>query len=229
MDSKFQKKHFSDMTRKDKRELERKKLASMHGSEKIEYILTYYKFHLLSLVILIFAIVGIVKWADRLQDENYLYVAVVDAPADGVGFIKDFRSFIGDEEEHHIYTVDAGMHYTLNQNGEKEMDYNTNIQLSTLVGAGEVGVMICPKETYDIYGGENQKQGQEVLYPVSEIMGEEFVETHKDICLEDAILVTDNEVLKQYGLSSGEPAYLMVFQYVKYPEIAKEFIDFLVK
>ena len=46
MDTKFQKKHESDMTGKEKRELERQKLASMNGKEKAEYIFSYYKFHL---------------------------------------------------------------------------------------------------------------------------------------------------------------------------------------
>ena len=49
MDTKFQKKHESDMSRKEKRELEREKLASMSGNEKLEYILSYYKFHIAAL------------------------------------------------------------------------------------------------------------------------------------------------------------------------------------
>lgn len=229
MDMKLQKKHESDMTAKEKRELEREKLASMHGLEKVEYILTYYKFHILGLVALVLAVIGIVHWADSLKNEDYLYVAVVDAPTDAEDFIKDFRTAIKDEEERHIYTLDTSIFYTRNQDGEKEMDYTTKMQLTTLVGAGSIEVMICPKETYDIYSGENQEEGQEVLYPVSQLMGEDFVTEHKDICKEDAILVTDNEVLEKYGLSSGEPAYLMVFQYAKHPEIAKEFIDFVIK
>ena len=38
MDTKFQKKHESDMTKKEKRELEREKLASMDRKGKAEYI-----------------------------------------------------------------------------------------------------------------------------------------------------------------------------------------------
>ncbi|MEG1291041.1 MAG: hypothetical protein RSD28_01940 [Lachnospiraceae bacterium] len=44
MDTKFQKKHESDMTKKEKRELEREKLASMSKKQKLEYVVTYQQF-----------------------------------------------------------------------------------------------------------------------------------------------------------------------------------------
>ena len=54
MDTKFQKKYESDMTGKEKRELERQKIASLHGMEKLEYILVYYKFHIAAVVFVFF-------------------------------------------------------------------------------------------------------------------------------------------------------------------------------
>ena len=76
MDTKFQKKHESDMTKKEKRELEREKLASMGGSEKAEYILSYYKFHIAAVAGLIVLIVGIGMWIDSFRNETMLYAAV---------------------------------------------------------------------------------------------------------------------------------------------------------
>ena len=225
MDTKFQKKHESDMTGKEKRELEREKLASMHGLEKLEYILTYYKFHIVAVIVLIVAVIGIAKLVVISKDESYLYVAVVDATTEGENFIEDFRKSLGDEEEHHKYILDTGIFHTVNLEGGSELDYNTKMKMSTLVGAGTVDVFICPKDIYDLYGGEEE----DALYQISELMGEEFVAEHADICLEDAILIEDNAVLEKYGLSIEEPAYLFVFQYSGHPEIAKEFVNFLVK
>lgn len=224
MDTKFQKKHESDMTSKEKRELEREKLASMHGWEKLEYILVYYKFHIAVVLILILGVFGITRWVDNMKDENYLYVTVVDATTDGENFMEDFRASLGDEEEHHKYLLDTSVFRTENLDGDKVLDYNEQMKLTTLVAAGTVDVLICPKENYEMYTGE-----EGVVYQISDLMGEEFVAEHADICMENAILIKDNAVLEKYGLLPEEPAYLIVFQYTKHQEEAKAFIDFLME
>lgn len=224
MDTKFQKKHESDMTSKEKRELEREKLASMHGWEKLEYILVYYKFHIAVVLILILGVFGITRWVDNMKDENYLYVTVVDATTDGENFMEDFRASLGDEEEHHKYLLDTSVFRTENLDGDKVLDYNEQMKLTTLVAAGTVDVLICPKENYEMYTGE-----EGVVYQISDLMGEEFVAEHADICMENAILIKDNVVLEKYGLLPEEPAYLIVFQYTKHQEEAKAFIDFLME
>lgn len=224
MDTKFQKKHESDMTSKEKRELEREKLASMHGLEKAEYILVYYKFHIAVVIVVIALLIGSVRWINNLKDENYLYVAVVDAMTEGENLMEDFRASLGDEEEHHKYLLDTSVFRTENLDGDKVLSYNEQMKLTTLVAAGTVDVLICPKENYEMYTGE-----EGVVYQISDLMGEEFVEEHADSCIADAILIDDNAVLEKYGVSPDEPAYLIVFQYTKHPEEAKAFIDFLME
>ncbi len=224
MDTKFQKKHESDMTSKEKRELEREKLASMHGWERLEYILVYYKFHIAVVLILILGVFGITRWVDNMKDENYLYVTVVDATTEGENFMEDFRASLGDEEEHHKYLLDTSVFRTENLDGDKVLNYNEQMKLTTLVAAGTVDVLICPKENYEMYTGE-----EGVVYQMSDLMGEAFVAEHADICMEDAILIEDNAVLEKYGLLPEEPAYLIVFQYTKHPEEAKAFIEFLME
>lgn len=227
MDTKFQKKHESDMTSKEKRELEREKLASMHGWEKLEYILVYYKFHIAVVLMLILAAFGITRWVDNMKDENYLYVTVVDAATEGGNLMEDFRASLGDEEEHHKYLLDTSVFHTVDLQGEKVMDYNAQVKLTTLLGAGTVDVLIGPKDIYEAYA--EQEEGEEVLYRISDVMGEEFVKEHEDICMEEAIRVDNNAVLEKYGLTTGEPAYLMVFQYSEHLEEVKAFVDFLME
>lgn len=225
MDTKFQKKYESDMTGKEKRELERKKLASLHGREKLEYILAYYKFHIAAIVIVICLIIGGIKWIDDLKDENYLYAAVINAPSEGGTLIEDFRNKLGDTDEHHVYLLDTSVFFAKNvKENEPTMDHVSQMKMSTLVGAGTADVFVCPKNVYEQYS----KDG-DVLYQISDIMGEAFVKEYADICLEDAIRVDDSKVLKKYGLDIGEPAYLIVFQYTKHPEIAKDFVRFVVE
>lgn len=227
MDTKFQKKHESDMTAKEKRELEREKLASMHGLEKAEYILVYYKFHILVVVLAIIAVIGIVNWIGSLKDENYLYVAVMDATTEGENFMEDFRATLGDDEEHHKYVLDTSVFHTVNLEGEDEMEYTAEMKLSTLVAASTVDVLICSEEIYNTYTSEIEED--EVLYHISDLMGEEFVAEHEDICMKDAIKIEDNAVLEKYGIQPDGTSYLIVFQYTKHPEVAEKFIDYLME
>ena len=46
---------------------------------------------------------------------------------------------------------------------------------------------------------------------------------------EEAIRVDNNAVLEKYGLTTGESAYLMVFQYSEHLEEVKAFVDFLME
>ena len=139
--------------------------------------------------------------------------------------MEDFRDKLGDTDEHHVYFLDTSVFFARNsEEDEPTMDYTSQMKMSTVVGAGTADVFICPESIYKQYG----KDG-DVLHRISDVMGEDFVTEHADICLEDAIRVDDSEVLEKYGLATGEPAYLIVFQYTKHPEIAKEFIDFVVE
>lgn len=222
MDTKFQKKHESDMTRKEKRELEREKLASMHGLEKAEYILAYYKYHILGLILIVLAIVGIIKWAGTLKNEDYLYAMIVNAPEGETAIMDDFREEIGDDDKYHQYSIDTSIFLMENAEGEQVLDSSAQMKLTTLVGAQVVDVLICPKDVYESY------RSGDVLYQMKDLMGEEFVTEHKDTCLEDAILIEDSATLEKYGLLPNEPSYIIVFGYAKYPEVVKEFVDFVV-
>ena len=212
------------MTKREKRELERKKLAAMKFGEKVEYILSYYKVHIGVMLFGILAVIGIIQWVDTWKDENYIYVTVVDAQTEGENFMEDFRATLEDTDQHHKYVLDTGIFHTMNLSGEMELDYNEKSKLATLVSAGTVDVLICPQSIYELYTGEG-----DVLYRISNLMGEEFVSEYADICGEDAILVEDSKVLEKYGLNIDEPAYLIVFQYTKHPDVVKEFIRFVVK
>ena len=198
MDTKFQKKHESDMTKKEKRELEREKLASMDRKGKAEYILGYYKFHILGIVGLVLFAVGIVKWIGSFQDETMLYASVINGRGLEEELMEHFQAYLGD---------DAGQ-----------------MKMTTLVGAATTDLFICPQSVYQQY---SQEPG--LLVPVEEMVGEEFVAAHKEICEKDAVRVEGSEVLEKYGYQNSGPAYLIVFGYSRRQEVAAHFIRFLVE
>lgn len=226
MDTKFQKKHESDMTKKEKRELEREKLASMSKKQKLEYVVTYYKFSIIAAILIIFLIIGIVKWADDLKKETLLYVAAINSELDAGTIMDDFRKSIHDTDEYHEFVLDTSIFVGTGkeENADVPIDYNAQMKITTLVGAGTVDIYICPEVIYQNYAKEDG-----LLYEISDLMGEDFVKEHEAICLEDAIRIENSKVLQSSGITGTEPAYLVAFRYAKHPEIIKQFINYVVK
>lgn len=223
MDTKFQKKHESDMTKKEKRELERKKLASMDTKGKVEYILVYYKFHLAALIGLILLAIGVFQWIDSFQDETMLYASIVNGRGLDAGIMEEFQAYLGDMEPRHKFILDTSVAFS-NQDGSGEMDYANQMKLTTLVGAGTTDLYICPESIYQQY---SQEPG--LLAPVEELVGAGFVSAHPEICEKDAVRVEGSEVLERYGYQGSGPAYLIVFQYSKHQDVAAHFIKFLME
>ncbi len=221
MDTKFQKKHESDMTKKERRELEREKLASMNGKEKLEYILTYYKLQIGLVLGAILLIVGVVKWIDSFFDETVLYAAIVNGRNLEEGMMEEFQAYRGDENRRHKYILDTSIAFQ-DQDGSGEMDYATATKMLTLVGSSATDLFICPKSVYEKYSQE-----EDFLVPVEQLLGEEFVASHEDICEKDAVRVEKSEILERYGYQSQEAAYLIVFQYSSNHEAAADFVKFL--
>ena len=221
MDTKFQKKHESDMTSKEKRELESEKLASMKGKKKAEYILTYYKFHLAVAAGAIALLIGIVMWIDSFQNETILYASVIGGGETDAALMEHFQAYRGDDNRRHKYVLDTSVGF-LSQDGSGEMDYANRMKLVTLVGANTADLFICPESVYQEYSAE-----ENFLVPVEQLMGEEFVASHPDICEKDAVRVEDSKMLETYGYSNSGPAYLIVFQYSGQKEAAADFVEFL--
>lgn len=203
----------------------RERIASLHGLEKAEYIWSYYKLQLIAAVLVLAGVVGIVKWAGTLKDETYLYLLAVNGSEEGVDIMDKFRKELGDTEEHHKYIIDTSVFFSESLEGKWELAPNAQMKLTTLVGAEAIDVMICPKSVYEQFSGEEKG----LLYQVSELMGEEFAAKYSNICKKDAIRVEDSKVLKEYGMTADEPAYLLVFKYTKHPETAKEFMNFVLE
>ena len=83
----MQKKHESDLTRKEKWQLEREKVASMSWKKRIEYFFTYYKWVLVVAVAVIALGVFGVNWYKNLQKEELLNVVIVKF------FCAEYRKF----------------------------------------------------------------------------------------------------------------------------------------
>ena len=136
-----QKRYESDMTPKEKMELERKKLKQMTAGQKLEYIWAYYKPHMAVALGIILLIVFIGQMIYRSQFDTVFYAAIINGTAgDGEALAEDFKNYTGDTDKYHEYTIDNSMYLMKDQE-----DYQMVMKLSTIIGAQQVDVLIAPE------------------------------------------------------------------------------------
>ncbi|MDO5422167.1 MAG: hypothetical protein Q4F41_00390 [Eubacteriales bacterium] len=214
------KRYESDMTRKDKRELEKEKLHSMGWKGKLEYIWAYYKPQMAAILGVILLICFIVEWVDNMKKDDIFYAAVINAnmEEDPDLAAADFKAYLGDEDEYHIVTIDT----SLQMYGDAQTEYAMQAKTLALIAAGSLDVMICNEENYEHYSE------QESFFDMkTEVLSEELYEELKDYVQGDAILIQDAPKWKELGLTAYEPVYLCAVASGKNLENTVAFIEYL--
>ena len=72
-------KHESDLTKKEKRLLEKEKLKVMDWKGKLQYIWMYYKVWIFAAIGIVFLAFGIRSWIENARIKTFLSIAVVDS------------------------------------------------------------------------------------------------------------------------------------------------------
>ncbi|NCB93660.1 MAG: hypothetical protein EOM40_14050 [Clostridia bacterium] len=213
-----EKRYESDMTRKEKKELERKKLSSMSWKEKAGYIWAYYKLHMAAAVgvILVLSVIG--QMIYRSQFETVLSVAILNGGmGDSELMAEDIKKYLGDEDKYHEVSVDSSMYFT----GDEQADYTSVMKLTTLVSAKGIDAIISTKEQFDKY------EELSAFVPMSELLTADQMEAYGDEVGEYGIHITESEKLEEYGMTVGDEAYLAVFVNSENLENAEEFISYV--
>ena len=212
-----EKRYESDLTAKEKRQLEWKKIKNMNWKQRIEHIWLYYKVHMILLLVFISLIAVIVQGIENSRYETMLNVTIINSGIhDPDGLEKDFKEYIGDEEKYHEYVVDANYYLT----GDQANDYNYVIKLSTMIGAQEIDVFIANKEEYDKYNK------MDAFIPMDQLLTPEQIKDFGADVGENYLHFTESEKLQKYGLFPGNDYYLAIFVYSEQIEYAKKFINF---
>lgn len=217
--SMVEKRYESDLTRKEKWELEREKLGKMTWKERIDHIWTYYKPHMavLGCIILLCVIIGQMIYRSRF--DTIFFAAIMNTGTSGEPGLmaEDFKAYLGDEDKYHEITVDTSLTFI----GDEYQDYNSVMKLTTLVGANEIDAMLSTKEQYESY------LQNDAFIPMDELLTEEQKEAYGDAVEEYAIRITDSEKLEEFGLTPGTETYLAVFIYTEHVDNAKSFIRYI--
>ena len=160
----MEKRYESDMTRKEKRQNELKKLKSMTFKQKAAYIWEYYKGVFAGIIIACVIISIGVQMFQNSQLKSLLSIAVVDSNYNHDEQVEalqnDFLAYAGTGDKHEVVDVDTSL-----LSGD---DYNAVVKMTVVMGAGTADMMFCGEETYKKY-----KQ-QEAFLSWKEILGDDY-------------------------------------------------------
>jgi hypothetical protein len=152
-----------------------KKLAELHGREKIEYLVDYYKFHFIVACILIY-IVGYAIHGHFTKKEIVIYEAGVN-----VTYGEDLEYELGDgfidyldiNPKKNTYTLYKDLYLTADTSSTYyEYTYASKIKILAAIDAKQLDVVIMDKEAYDAFSeqgylcdlGELVYDNDEILY-----------------------------------------------------------------
>lgn len=213
-----EKRYESDLTRKEKRQLEWEKIKNMSWKDRIAHIWAYYKPHMaVGLgIILVLCIIGQVIY--RSQFETVFFAAILNAGmGDGEALAQDFKSYLGDDDKYHEVTVDSSMYFS----GDEQSDYTSVMKITTLVGANEIDAIVATKDQFEKYREMN------AFIPMDELLTEEQKSAYEDDLSEYGLHISSSSKLEEFGMTPGDDAYLAVFAYTEHIENAKSFITYI--
>ena len=138
----------------------REKMKGMTLIQKIDYLWTYYKIWLLVPVV-----IGCVVYVGcsiyRAQNENVLVnTVIVGSTLQTTDKVEqEIKDYMKKDKKNDVVTLQTNI-------PDDNMGQASTVALSTMVGAETVDVIICPKNVYDHFSGQ-----QAGAIPMKEILG----------------------------------------------------------
>lgn len=208
-------KYERQMSMKEKRKFEAEKMKAMTLKEKIEYLWMYYKVYLLIPVIIVAMIVVGMQMYHGMTEKVLLNLAILGGDnIDRSGLEKEVTELLGTGDKKETVKINA------NLSGSSD-DYNSNIALSTLIGAEAVDVIICPEEIYESYAEQNG------FVNLEKTLSEEAIAGGK-VQGDAVILETSSYMTDELGVSY-EPVYVCIMSNAQNEKQAVKFIEMLLE
>lgn len=210
-----EKNHASDLSRKERRLLEKEKLAGMGLGKKLEYIWMYYKAAIFGVIFLVAAV--FIGWDiyQNAQIRNILSVYVVNGGMmDTQSLQEQAMELLAANEKKESVTVNSSL--STDKEG-KEFDYTSQMVFVTQLQAGTMDVMVMPEALYETLKKE------EIFMDLTGLLETEIVGTH----LQGDCLQFDREELKDQIPLGYDSVCVAVLTNAENPENAVEWMKSL--
>ena len=211
----------SDMTKKEKRQMNWKRLKSLHGKAKREHIWAYYKVPLFGILAAIIILLFGINWIQTLRYDQILYVGVLNnTSADAESLSRDFKAFIGNDNK--FDKVDFDTSLSIESQSEAQ-DTSGQIRFDVYTATALYDAVLVDEINFNKY------KELDTFQPVAGILNEENEDYAPLITDGKGLKLEDNAVLNAYGIETQEPLYLMVGSKTKQEENVNALIAFLME
>ena len=195
----------TDLTKKERRRIEKEKLKGMGTGKKIQYIWMYYKIHMLCVLLAIGGVCLGVNIYRHAQMKTVLSIAVVKT--------------LGTEDKY--AEVSVAQNLMTDETGE-DFDYYARIAYVTEIQSATVDVLIMPKELY-----EHEKDSG-MYADLRETFGDEVFESLGAVDDQHLELDGNSSVAQEFGLRY-DPVCICLPGNVKNKENALKWIQSVLK
>lgn len=196
-------KHESDLTRKEKRLLEKQKLQSMGLAGKLQYIWMYYKPVIFGIIGAIVLLCVVWDTYEKAKVKTVLSVSVIDSmgTASTEELQEDIKEILGIQDDQYKSIELAENFNTINDGSE--LDAYSQMAFVTKVQAETVDVLVMPESFYKALEADG------FFADLSDVLSEEEREAFGENIDEHHIVLTDQKKAEAMGVYY-EPVCLAV-------------------
>ena len=182
----------TDLTKKERRQIEKEKLKGMGTGKKLQYIWMYYKVHMLCVILAIGAVCLGINLYQHSKMETVLSIAVVNAGNFSDDKLeKDILDMLDIDNKY--AEVSVAQNLMTDETGE-DFDYYARIAYVTEIQSATVDVLVMPKELY-----EHEKDSG-VYADMKELFGDKIFET-LGAADEQHLELEGGKAAEEFGLS----------------------------
>ena len=209
--------HESDMSPRQRRQLERQRLKEMNWGQRLEYFWEYYKWVPVVIIAAVVVLHEGLAIYHRSQQNILLAIAVLDVPVysadQGPRLGQDLAAHIGSGSDKDVVDIDTSV-----MSGDTVAAVTKR---SVITAAGITDIFVVNQETYD----ELQEQG--AFLDWQELLGDSADQYASLLDEKGRLDLSADEIWNSYGLTEYSPAYAGFLVNSKHPENAIGFADFL--
>lgn len=206
----------SDMTKAEKRELEKQKLGTMNWRGKLEYIWSYYKPLIFGIIGAVVLVIIVCQQIENAKYRTILNVSVINTSLvnESEAVQEQLQKEFGTDDKYDEVSFDT----TFMFGNIETADYNMVMKFTAVVAAKSMDVLITNEEIFDHY------QEQELFLDLSTLFTQEECEQYGIEPGTYRLDITDTAWLKNNQWVSYQPVYLTVISNTEHQDKVKEFI-----
>lgn len=184
--------HESDLSRRERRLLEKEKIKDMGVGRKLEYLWMYYKWVLFALIGAVFLVWAGMDWYENAKMETELAIAAVNAgQGDTETLCEEIKEMLGYEDEYSRVSIISNL--TTEQDG-KAFDYHAQVAYITQLQTKEIDVLVFPESLYESANIDH------IFMDMKDVLDEKTLAAFGDMVKGDYLVVPNSMLDERMGI-----------------------------